>query len=73
MDQVKKKQMQKRQKIEKMVEDMLLGNKTGEPELTEKNQSLSKLLTKNLESIKKIAEKEGISISDLIKVLNKSE
>ena len=62
-----------RQKIEKMVEDMLLGNKTGEPELTEKNQSLSKLLTKNLESIKKIAEKEGISISDLIKVLNKSE
>ena len=63
----------RRQKIEKMVEDMLLGNKTGEPELTEKNQSLSKLLTKNLESIKKIAEKEGISISDLIKVLNKSE
>jgi hypothetical protein len=62
-----------RQKIEKMVEDMLLGNKTGEPELTEKNQSLSKLLTKNLESIKKIAEKEGISIFDLIKVLNKSE
>jgi hypothetical protein len=62
-----------RQKIEKMVEDMLLGNKAGEPELTEKNQSLSKLLTKNLESIKKIAEKEGISISDLIKVLNKSE
>jgi hypothetical protein len=62
-----------RQKIEKMVEDMLLGDKTGEPELTEKNQSLSKLLTKNLESIKKIAEKEGISISDLIKVLNKSE
>jgi hypothetical protein len=62
-----------RQKIEKMVEDMLLGNKTGEPELTEKNQSISKLLTKNLESIKKIAEKEGISISDLIKVLNKSE
>jgi hypothetical protein len=62
-----------RQKIEKMVEDILLGKKTGEPELTEKNQSLSKLLTKNLESIKKIAEKEGISISDLIKVLKKSE
>jgi hypothetical protein len=62
-----------RQKIEKMVEDILLGKKTGKPELTEKNQSLSKLLTKNLESIKKIAEKEGISISDLIKVLKKSE
>ena len=34
---------------------------------------MSKLLTKNLESIKKIAEKEGISLSELIKILKKSE
>ena len=72
-EQARRKSEERRQKIEKMVEDILLGKKTGEPELTEKNQSLSKLLTKNLESIKKIAEKEGISISDLIKVLRKSE
>jgi hypothetical protein len=52
---------------------MLLGNKSGDSEVTEKNSSLSKLLMKNLESIKKIADKEGISVSELIKALKKSE
>ena len=63
----------RKKKIEKMVEDMLLGNKSGDAEVTEKNSSLSKLLMKNLESIKKIADKEGISVSELIKALKKSE
>ena len=63
----------RKKKIEKMVEDMLLGNKSGDSEVTEKNSSLSKLLMKNLESIKKIADKEGISVSELIKALKKSE
>jgi hypothetical protein len=62
----------RRNKIEKMVEDMVV-KKSKDTDVSKKNQSLSKLLMKNLESIKKIAEKEGISISELIKVLKKSE
>jgi len=55
-----------------MVEDMVV-KKSKDSDISKKNQSLSKLLMKNLESIKKIAEKEGISISELIKVLKKGE
>ena len=62
----------RKEKMTKMVEDMLV-KKSKDSDVNKKNQSLSKLLTKNLESIKKIAEKEGISISDLIKVLKKGE
>jgi hypothetical protein len=62
----------RRKKIEKMVEDMVV-KKSKDTDVSKKNQSLSKLLIKNLESIKKIAEKEGISISELIKVLKKGE
>jgi DNA-binding ferritin-like protein len=62
----------RKEKMTKMVEDMLV-KKSKDSDVNKKNQSLSKLLTKNLESIKKIAEKEGTSISDLIKVLKKSE
>ena len=62
----------RKEKMTKMVEDMLV-KKSKDSDVNKKNQSLSKLLTKNLESIKKIAEKEGNSISDLIKVLKKSE
>jgi hypothetical protein len=62
----------RRKKIEKMVEDMVV-KKSKDTDVSKKNQSLSKLLMKNLESIKKIAEREGISVSELIKVLKKSE
>jgi len=62
----------RRKKIEKMVEDIVV-KKSKDTDVSKKNQSLSKLLMKNLESIKKIAEKEGISISELIKVLKKGE
>jgi len=62
----------RKKKIEKMVEDMVV-KKSKDTDISKKNQSLSKLLMKNLESIKKIAEKEGISISELIKVLKKGE
>ena len=60
------------EKMRKMVEDMVLGKKSNDKEVN-KNSAMSKLLTKNLESIKKIAEKEGISVSELIKILKKGE
>lgn len=69
----KKIEEERKEKMRKMVEDMVLGNKTKDGDVNKKNLAMSKLLTKNLESIKKIAEKEGISISELIKILKKGE
>ena len=64
---------ERKEKMRKMVEDMVLGKKSKDTEINKKDSVMSKLLTKNLESIKKIAEKEGISLSELIKILKKSE
>jgi hypothetical protein len=64
---------ERKEKMRKMVEDMVLGKKSKDTEINKKDSAMSKLLTKNLESIKKIAEKEGISVSELIKILKKSE
>jgi len=64
---------ERKEKMRKMVEDMVLGKKSNDKEVNKKNSAMSKLLTKNLESIKKIAEKEGISVTELIKILKKGE
>ena len=64
---------ERKEKMRKMVEDIILGKKSKDSDIKEKNLAMSKLLTKNLESIKKIAEKEGISVSELIKILKKGE
>lgn len=64
---------ERKEKMRKMVEDMVLGKKSNDKEVNKKGSAMSKLLTKNLESIKKIAEKEGISVSELIKILKKGE
>jgi len=64
---------ERKEKMRKMVEDMVLGKKSKDTEINKKGSAMSKLLTKNLESIKKIAEKEGISVSELIKILKKGE
>jgi hypothetical protein len=62
----------KKQKMIKMVEDMLT-KKRGESDILKKDTPISKLLVKNLESIKKLAEKEGISIDKLLNILKKGE
>ena len=64
---------ERKEKMRKMVEDMVLGKKSNDKEVNKKNSAMSKLLTKNLESIKKIADKEGISVTELIKILKKGE
>jgi len=69
----KKIEEERKEKMRKMVEDMVLGKKSKGSEIKERGSAMSKLLTKNLESIKKIAEKEGISVSELIKILKKGE
>lgn len=61
---------EKKEMVKKMVEDIIMKNKSSEKDISKKN-GLSKILIKNLENIKKLADKEGININDLIKVLKK--
>ena len=72
---------QQRKKMIKMVEDMLT-KKSKSSDVVKKSSSnsdvvkdkgISKILLKNIQSIKKIADKEGISINMLIKALKSNE
>jgi len=63
----------KKEKMKKMVEDIVLNKKNSDNEVKSNNKSLSTFLQKNLNNIKKLAKKEGIEISDLIKILKKGE
>jgi hypothetical protein len=63
-----------REKMEmnKMVDEMLAKRSKDNSEVQNKETTISKMLKKNIEAIKKIADNEGISINQLIKIL-KSE
>lgn len=61
---------EKKDMMRKMVEDIVMKKKSSNKEIGKKD-GLSKILLKNLENIKKLADKEGIEIKDLIKVLKK--
>ena len=63
----------KRQKMIKMVEDILTKKSKTNSDVIKKDDAISRILTKNLESIKKLAEKEGISLNKLINILKKGE
>jgi len=57
-----------------MVEDIIMKGKHSDSEISKnKNTQISKFLERNLESMKKLAKKEGLSINDLIKILKKGE
>ena len=67
---------QERQKMIKMVEDILSKKSNDNSDVIKReseNTSVSKILVKNLQSIKKLADKEGISINKLISILKTSE
>ncbi len=66
IDKMTLKEMQKNN-MEKMVE-ILLNNKNKDSELLEKEKEINKFLLKNIKSIKNLAKKEGISLSQLIKM-----
>lgn len=67
----------KKEKMKKVLDELLLTKKSDEKEMSKKNidddtdeeSVIYKLLLRNLESIKKIAEKENIDISKLVKKL----
>jgi hypothetical protein len=66
-----------KQKMTDLIDEILLKKKKKPNDMVSKDGSedspVSKILVKNLESIKKIAEKEGISINKLIKHLKEGE
>jgi hypothetical protein len=66
---------EKKERMIKMVEDMLTNKKNNQDVLEKENEEngLSKIITKNLQSIKNLAKKEGISINKLINILKKGE
>jgi len=62
-----------KQKMIKVVEDILMGKKNSDnSEVGKKESEVSKVLKKNISSLKKQAEKEGLSLAELLKML-KSE
>jgi hypothetical protein len=64
---------QQKQKMIKMVEDILTKKSKDSSDVVKRDESVSKILVKNLQSIKKLADKEGISISKLVNILKSSE
>jgi hypothetical protein len=59
--------------MKKMVEDILTKKPKTDSGVIKKDTGVSKILKKNLQSIKNIADKEGISINTLIKALKSSD
>jgi hypothetical protein len=59
--------------MKKMVEDILTKKPKTDSDVIKKDTGVSKILLKNIQSIKKIADKEGISLNMLIKALKTNE
>jgi hypothetical protein len=59
--------------MKKMVEDIVAKKSKSDSDVIGKESSISKILMKNLQAIKKLAEKEGISTTQLIKTLKSNE
>jgi hypothetical protein len=57
-----------KQRMRKMIED-IMSKKTDDHELSKKNVDASEMLKRNLKVLKKMADKEGLSIRDIVKLL----
>lgn len=70
-----------KQKMTRMIDEILIGKKNNDNDFVKKTKEdededkspISKILMRNIESIKKIAEKEGISLNKLLKHFRQSE
>lgn len=62
-------QEEQRQKAIKMVEDILVNKSNKDNDLGSKEPKSSKILQRNIKSLKSLAEKEGLSVSDLLKLV----
>lgn len=61
-----------RRKMIKVVEDILVNKKNKSTEMSEKNSKVSKVIKKNIDALKKMADKDGLTTNELIKMF-KSE
>jgi hypothetical protein len=66
--------------MEKMIDEILLSKKSKDKEVVKKTKEsndddsvMSKLLIRNIEAIKKLADRENISIDKLVKHLKQGE
>jgi|694.fasta_scaffold71646_2 hypothetical protein len=64
---------QQKSMMKKMVEDIVTKKSKDTSDVVSKENSVSKILMKNLQVIKKLADKEGISVNQLIKTLKSNE
>ncbi len=69
-----------KQKMESIIDEILLSKKTKDKDFVKKNKEdksdknpISKILMRNLEAVKKLAEKEGIELEKLVKHLKNGE
>lgn len=69
-----------KQKMEKMIDEILLSKKSKDKEVVKKTKEsndddsvMSKLLIRNIEAIKKLADRENISVDKLVKHLKQGE
>jgi len=69
-----------KEKMESLIDEILLSKKTKEKEVVKKTKEddklskpVSKILIRNIEAIKRLADKEGISIDKLVKHLKQGE
>ena len=70
-----------KEKMSKMIDEIIIGKKNNNNEFVTKTKEdededkspISKILMRNIESIKRIAEKEGISLNKLLKHFRQSE
>jgi hypothetical protein len=62
-------------KMVKLIDEVILNKKNKSDDVVGKNEenTISRILKRNIDSIKKIAEKEGISVNKLIQYFKKSE
>jgi hypothetical protein len=52
-----------------MVEDILVRKSSKDNDVSEKEPKTSKILQRNIKSIKKLADKEGLTMSELLKLI----
>lgn len=70
-----------KEKMTKMIDEIIIGKKNNDNDFVKKTKEdededkspISKILMRNIESIKRIAEKEGISLNKLLKHFRQSE
>lgn len=63
----------KNEEARKLIEDILVSKKKNDGDVSKKETKISKTLVNNIKSLKKLADKEGIEVGELIKMIKKGE